>query len=80
VGADGTLVYGGEYLSCAARAPIAEGDIHLVSSPDSEAEWLFAERNKGVVGFLADGEILLPVAVLDKCAEVKARLFPKPRW
>jgi hypothetical protein len=79
VGANGKLAYGSEYLSCATRSPIAEADVHLIPPPDSGEVWLFREGSQGVVGFLAGGDILMPVAVTDKCAEVKARLFPKPQ-
>ena len=70
---------GGEYLSCATRSPIAEENIHLVPPRNSGEVWLFTERKNGIVGLLADNEILLPVADMDKCAEVKARLFPQPK-
>src|SRR5882762_2906227 len=44
VGADGKVVYGGEYLSCATHSPIAEEDIHLVPPRSSGEAWLFSER------------------------------------
>lgn len=79
VGTDGKLVFGGEYLSCATHSPIAEEDIHLVPPRSSGEAWLFTERSNGVIGVLVDGEILLPVTDMDKCAEIKARPFPKAR-
>jgi hypothetical protein len=77
VGTDGELVYGGEYLSCATHSPIAEKDIHLVPPRSTGEAWLFTERSKGVVGLLADGEIMLPVTDIEHCAEIKGRLFPE---
>jgi hypothetical protein len=76
---DGKVVYGGEYLSCATHSPIAEEEIHLVPPRSSGEAWLFTERSKGVIGLLADGEIMLPVTDMDNCAKIKARLFPKAR-
>jgi hypothetical protein len=72
-------VYGGEYLPCATHSPLAEKDIHLDPPRDSGEAWLFTERSDGVIGPLADGEILLPMRDMDKCAEIKARLSRKAR-
>jgi D-arabinose 5-phosphate isomerase GutQ len=38
--------------------------------------WLFGEENHGVIGFLADGDVLLPLSIRGKCNQVKARLRP----
>jgi hypothetical protein len=76
VNANGELVYGGEYLSCRNHSPIGETSIRLVSPSSRENMWLFGEGNDGVIGFLADGNILLPVSLQDKCSQVKARLVP----
>jgi hypothetical protein len=74
VGSDDKLVYGGEYLPCGNHSPIAEGIIHLMPPPDGASMWLFGEKDDGVVGFLVDGDLLLPVSAQDKCGQVKARL------
>lgn len=73
-GADGELAYEGEYLPCGSGFPIEENNIQLVPPPDDSDLWLFGEGNKGVIGFLADGNRLLPVPAQDKCGQVKARL------
>ena len=78
-GTDGKLVCSGEYLSCATHSTVAEKDVHLVPPRDSGEAWVFTERSNCVVGLLADGEILLPATEMDRCAETKARLFPKAR-
>lgn len=78
VGTDGKAVCSGEYLSCATRSPIAEENIHLIPPRDSGEAWVFTERSNCVIGLLADAEILLPATEMDKCAEIKARLSPKP--
>lgn len=74
VGADRQQVYGGEYLPCNSNSPIGEASVRLVAPPDSADMWLFVEENDGVIGFLADGDVLLPLSVRGKCNEVKARL------
>jgi hypothetical protein len=74
VGADGKLVYGGEYLSCSNHSPVDERSIHLMPPPDDVSMWLFGPKNDGVVGFLAGGDLLLPVSAQDKCEQVKTRL------
>lgn len=76
VGADGQQVYGGEYLPCNSTSPISEESIRLVAPTDSSEMWLFGEGNDGVIGFLADGDVLLPLSVRGKCNQVKAGLHP----
>jgi hypothetical protein len=71
---DGGQVYAGEYLPCSTHVAIAEGDIRLVPPADSGEMWLFRWQNNGAIGFLSDGDLLLPVPLKDKCSEVKARL------
>jgi len=70
------LVYGGEYLSCATHSPLRK-KIFIWSSRSSGSVALHREEQR-CIGLLADGETLLPVTDMDKCAEIKARLFPKP--
>jgi hypothetical protein len=79
VDAEGPLVFGSEYLPCSSRSPIDERNIHLLPPPHGASMWLFGEGNEGVIGFLADGDILLPVSATDKCGQVKARLLPARR-
>lgn len=74
VAANGQEIYGGEYLPCSSSSPIVEPNIRLATPPDSVDMWLFGEENDGVIGFLADGDILLPLSVRGKCNQVKARL------
>jgi len=69
-------VYGGEYLPCGEHSPIEEGSIRLIPPPVSASMWLFGEGNNGVIGFLADGDLLLPVSAQNKCGQVKGRLSP----
>jgi hypothetical protein len=76
VGADGQQVYGGEYLPCDSNSPINDSDIRLVPPPDSSDMWLFSENSDAVVGFLADGDLLLPLSVRQKCSVLKTRLRP----
>jgi hypothetical protein len=76
VNANGELVYLVEYLSCRNHSPIGETSIRLASPSSRENMWLFGEGNDGVIGFLADGNILLPVSLQNKCSQVKARLVP----
>ena len=71
---DDEEVYGGEYLPCSSGTPIEDVSIRLIAPPDSVNMWLFGEKNDGVIGFLADGDLLLPLSVREKCSQVKARL------
>jgi hypothetical protein len=75
VEANGQQVYGGEYLPCNSNSPSSEANIRLATPPDSADMWLFGEENDGVIGFLADGDVLLPLSVRGKCNQVKARLL-----
>jgi hypothetical protein len=74
VQANGELVYGDEYLPCGTHSVTAEASIRLVPPPDDASMWLFEEGNNGVIGFLVNGDLLLPVVAQDKCTRVKARL------
>ncbi len=74
VGADGKQVYGGEYLPCNGRSPIDEGSIRLVTPRDSIDMWLPVGQKLGVIGFLSNGDLLLPLSVREKCSQVKTRL------
>lgn len=79
VEAEGSLVYGSEYLPCSSRSPIDEKNIRLVAPPHGASMWLFGEGNDGVVGFLANGDLLLPASAIEKCGQVKTRLHPPPQ-
>ena len=68
---DGEQVYAGEYLPCDTHVAIAESNIHLVPPADSMEMWLFRWHDNGVIGFLSDGDLLLPASLKDKCSEVK---------
>jgi len=76
VRADGQEIYAAEYLPCAGNSPISETSVRLVPPPPLLNMWLFSEGHDGVIGFLADGDLLLPIAVRNKCGSVKSRLFP----
>jgi hypothetical protein len=76
VQANGQSVYGGDYLPCSSSSPIGEASIRLAPPPDSMDMWLSAEGEDGVIGFLADGDVLLPLPFRGKCNQVKARLHP----
>ena len=71
---DGEQVYAGEYLPCSTHVAIAEGNIRLVPPADSSEMWLFRWHEDGIVGFLSDGDLLLPPSLQNKCEEVKERL------
>jgi hypothetical protein len=71
---DGEQVYAGEYLPCGTHVAIAEANIRLVPPANSMEMWLFRWQNDGVIGFLSDGNLLIPASLNDKCSEVKDRL------
>ena len=73
VGNDGKEVYAGEYLACGSHVAIPEANIRL-TPPDSSNMWLFRWQSDGIAGFLADGDLLLPAPLHDKCADVKRQL------
>ena len=76
VRADGEEIYAAEYLPCSDDAPMGENHIHLISPPDSVNMWLFRENHEGVIGFLANGDLLLPLPVRAQCNQLRARLHP----
>jgi hypothetical protein len=69
-------VYAGEFLPCDTHVAIAESNIHLVPPTDSMEMWLFRWHDDGVIGFLSDGDLLLPASLKDKCSEVKETIAP----
>jgi hypothetical protein len=73
VGADGGEANAGEYLPCDGRAPIPESIMSLVPPPRSLAMWIADARLSKLspIGYLSNGDILLPAATLDRCGEFK---------
>ena len=71
--ANGEEVYAGEYLPCAnaTRLPVSTRD--LVAPPHSGAIWIADKRLKTLapVGVLRNGDLLLPLVVLDRCEKFK---------
>ena len=73
--ANGSEVYAGEYLPCEDRSPLAVSKIDLVPPPDQVGMWIADKRLKELapIGALRKGDLLVPVAVLDRCDELKAK-------
>ena len=72
---NGQTVFGGDYRSCRTQAAVPEQVLKLIPPPKGADMWLFAENADGVVGYTKDGDILLPVAAIDKCDAVRAKLI-----
>jgi hypothetical protein len=72
--ANGSEVYAGEYLPCKDRSPLAMSEIDLVPPPNQVGMWIADKRLKTLapIGALRKGDLLVPVAVLDRCDELKA--------
>jgi hypothetical protein len=72
--ANGDEVYAGEYLPCESRTPLPVSTNELVAPPQGDAIWIADERLNALapVGALRNGDLLLPVAVLDRCEKFKA--------
>ena len=73
--ADGSEVYEGEYLPCENGSPVAMSNIDLVPPPDQVGMWIADKRLKELapIGALRKGDLLVPVAVLDRCDELKPK-------
>lgn len=73
VNANGEQVYAGEYLPCGAKTPLPASTKELVPPPRNEAIWIADKRLNTLapVGALRNGDLLLPVAVLDRCDKFK---------
>src|SRR5256885_16177683 len=71
--ADGHEVYAGGYLPCDGRSPLPTSKIDLVPPPHKVGMWIVDKRLTDLtpIGALRDGDLLLPVAVLDRCDELK---------
>jgi hypothetical protein len=72
---NGTKVYAGEYLPCEDRSAVPMSKINLVPPPDQVGMWIADKRltELAPIGALREGDLLLPVAVLDRCDELKAK-------
>jgi len=71
--ANGEEVYAGEYLPCESKTPLPLSTKELVAPPHSGALWIADQRLKALapVGAMRNGDLLLPVAVLDRCEKFK---------
>jgi hypothetical protein len=71
--ANGEEVYAGEYLPCESKTPLPLSTKELVAPPHSGAIWIADQRLKALapVGAMRNGDLLLPVAVLDRCEKFK---------
>jgi|SRR4051812_37593251 hypothetical protein len=71
--ANGEEVYAGGYLPCDSRSPLPMSKIDLVPPPEKVGMWIVDKRLTRLVpiGALRDGDLLLPVVVLDRCDELK---------
>lgn len=73
VDGDGEQVYAGEYLPCGTKTPLPVSTKELVPPPNNEAIWIADKRLNTLapVGALRNGDLLLPVVVLDRCDKFK---------
>jgi hypothetical protein len=69
----GEEVYAGEYLPCKSKVPLPVSTKELVPPPDNVEKWIADKRLKTLapVGALKNGDLLLPVDVLDRCDKFK---------
>jgi hypothetical protein len=74
VGDDGQEVYGGDYLPCDTKSPIAGSSMELVPPPETLGMWIADKRLSALapIGALRSGDILLPVGAIDRCGKFKA--------
>ena len=72
--ANGTEVYAGEYLDCKDRSPVPISKINLIPPPNQVGMWIADKRLSMLapIGALREGDLLLPIAVLDRCDELKS--------
>jgi hypothetical protein len=73
VGADDQQVYGGDYLSCASQSVVAPANLVLIPPNQSAQMWLTDKRlpEMAPIAYLKNGDVLLPVAAIDRCEQVK---------
>jgi hypothetical protein len=71
--ANGREVYAGEYLPCGSKTPLPVSTRDLVTPPHSDAIWIADKRLNTLapVGALRNGDLLLPVVVIDRCERFK---------
>lgn len=71
--ANGEEVYAGEYLACAVKSAMPVSKIELVPPRTNVAMWIADKRLTPLapIGFLRNGDLLLPVAALDRCDKLK---------
>jgi hypothetical protein len=71
--ANGEGVYAGEYLPCETKVPQQVSTMDLAPPPDNVEMWIADKRLKTLapVGALKNGDLLLPVQVLDRCDKFK---------
>ena len=71
--ANGDEVYKGEYLPCGSKTPLPVSTRDLVAPPARVEMWIADVRLKTLapIGALRSGDLLLPVAVLDRCDKLK---------
>jgi len=72
--ANGEDVYAGEYLPCGSKLPVPVSTRELVPPPQNVEVWIADDRLKTLapIGALQDGDLLLPVVVLDRCDKLKS--------
>jgi hypothetical protein len=70
---NGEEVYAGEYLPCGSRVPLPVSAKELVPPARNVEMWIADKRLKALapVGALQNGDLLLPVVVLDRCDKFK---------
>jgi hypothetical protein len=70
---NGEEVYAGEYLPCGTKIPLPLSTKELVRPSRSGATWIADKRLNALapVGALKNGDLLLPVEVLDRCSKFK---------
>ena len=68
---NGNEVYAGDYLPCSTRSPLSLSEIDPVPPPDGM--WIADKRLPELVpiGALRNGDIMVPVVVVDRCNELK---------
>ncbi|HET9363784.1 MAG TPA: hypothetical protein VFP71_02240 [Candidatus Angelobacter sp.] len=68
--ANGKEVYAGKYLPCGSKAPLPVSTMTLAPPTDL---WIADERLSTLapVGALKNGDLMLPVAILDRCETLK---------
>jgi len=73
VTANGEEVYAGEYLPCGRKLPVPVSTMELLPPPHNVEMWIADKRLKTLapVGALQNGDLLLPVAILDRCDKFK---------